>query len=69
MIAFDRAGAGPPLIMVDPAAGFRGFGAMAGHAEQLASRFTVVSYDRRGRGESTDTPPYAADREVEDSRR
>lgn len=66
VIAFDRAGAGPPLILVDPAAGFRGFGPMTAHAERLASRFTVFTYDRRGRGESGDTPPYAADREVED---
>jgi pimeloyl-ACP methyl ester carboxylesterase len=27
---------------------------------------TVYAYDRRGRGESGDTPPYAVDREVED---
>jgi pimeloyl-ACP methyl ester carboxylesterase len=35
-------------------------------AERLAKRFTVFTYDRRGRGESGDTPPYAIDREVED---
>jgi pimeloyl-ACP methyl ester carboxylesterase len=66
VIAFDRAGAGPPLILVDPAAGFRGFGPMGAHAKQLASRFTVFTYDRRGRGQSTDTPPYAVDRELQD---
>jgi len=66
VIAFDRAGAGAPLILVDAALGFRGFGPMGAHAEQLASRFTVLTYDRRGRGESTDTTPYAVDREVED---
>jgi pimeloyl-ACP methyl ester carboxylesterase len=35
-------------------------------AERLATRFTVLNYDRRGRGESGDTPPYAREREVED---
>jgi len=35
-------------------------------AKLLASRFTVISYDRRGRGDSTDTAPYAPQREVED---
>jgi pimeloyl-ACP methyl ester carboxylesterase len=35
-------------------------------AEQLATRFTVLNYDRRGRGESGDTTPYAREREVED---
>jgi len=36
---------------------------LAGH---LAPSFTVYAYDRRGRGDSTDTPPYAVEREVED---
>jgi pimeloyl-ACP methyl ester carboxylesterase len=35
-------------------------------AGKLADRFTVFSYDRRGRGDSGDTAPYAIDREVED---
>ena len=35
-------------------------------AELLAPHFTVVTYDRRGRGESGDTPPYVMEREVED---
>ena len=65
-IAFDRAGAGPALILVDAAGGFRGFGPMGPLAEQLASAFTVFTYDRRGRGESGDTLPYAVTREVED---
>jgi alpha-beta hydrolase superfamily lysophospholipase len=66
LIAFERTGSGPPLILVDAAAGFRGFGPTRPLAEQLSSRFTVFSYDRRGRGDSTDTPPYAVDRELED---
>jgi pimeloyl-ACP methyl ester carboxylesterase len=35
-------------------------------AKLLSPRFTVLAYDRRGRGESADTPPYAVAREVED---
>src|SRR5918999_1091540 len=65
-IAFERAGAGPPLILVDAALGFRGFGPMGPLVAELASSFTVITYDRRGRGESMDTPPYAVEREVED---
>lgn len=65
-IAFDRSGSGPSLILVEPAAHFRGFSAFDGLAPLLAEAFTVYRYDRRGRGESTDTPPYAPEREVED---
>ena len=65
-IAFDRIGAGPTLVLVDAALGYRGFGPMGPLAEQLAPDFTVVTYDRRGRGESTDTLPYAVDREIDD---
>jgi pimeloyl-ACP methyl ester carboxylesterase len=65
-IAFDRIGTGPPLVLVDAASCFRGFGPMGPLAEALAPDFTVFTYDRRGRGESTDTPPYAVEREVED---
>jgi len=65
-IAFERVGTGPALIMVDAAGGSRGFGPMRSLAALLASEFTVFTYDRRGRGESTDTLPYAVDREVDD---
>jgi pimeloyl-ACP methyl ester carboxylesterase len=65
-IAFERTGTGPALILVDAALGFRGFGPMGELAGLLSGDFTVVTYDRRGRGESTDTQPYAVDREVED---
>jgi pimeloyl-ACP methyl ester carboxylesterase len=65
-IAFDRAGEGPPLILVDGAFGSRKFGPNGKLAEQLASRFTVYIYDRRGRGESSDTAPFSVQREVED---
>jgi pimeloyl-ACP methyl ester carboxylesterase len=63
-IRFDRSGAGPALILVGGALSDRSGSAPL--AERLAPSFTVFSYDRRGRGESGDTPPYAVEREVED---
>jgi pimeloyl-ACP methyl ester carboxylesterase len=63
-IAADRTGSGPALVLVAPALATRA--AFAPLAELLAPHFTVYAYDRRGRGDSGDTPPYAADREVED---
>ena len=65
-IAFDREGQGPPLILVDGALCYRGSGPARPLAKLLAPHFTVFTYDRRGRGESTDTAPYAVEREVED---
>jgi pimeloyl-ACP methyl ester carboxylesterase len=65
-IAFDRAGAGPALILVDGALCYRASGPSAPLAALLADRFTVFTYDRRGRGDSSDTKPYAVDREIED---
>src|SRR5512147_50868 len=65
-IAFERSGNGPPLILVDGALCSRAFGPMPDLAPLLARRFTVLTYDRRGRGDSGDTRPYAREREVED---
>jgi pimeloyl-ACP methyl ester carboxylesterase len=65
-IAFDKRGSGPPIVLVDGAFCSRTFGPMAKLAEALADRFTVINYDRRGRGESGDTQPYSIDRELED---
>ena len=63
-IAFDRVGDGPPVIVVLGAFNDRSAGApLAAH---LAPHFTVFTYDRRGRGESGDTAPYAVEREIED---
>jgi pimeloyl-ACP methyl ester carboxylesterase len=63
-IAFERLGEGPALVIVG--------GSLADHrfyaplANELAKRFTVYSFDRRGRGQSGDTEPYAVEREVDD---
>jgi pimeloyl-ACP methyl ester carboxylesterase len=66
-IAFDRTGEGPPVILVGGAFQHRAIdAAVAQVAGLLASHFTVFRYDRRGRGDSSDTPPYAVEREVED---
>jgi pimeloyl-ACP methyl ester carboxylesterase len=65
-IAYERAGSGPALVLVEAAGHFRGFSSFSALAELLAVDFTVYRYDRRGRGDSGDTPPYAVDREVED---
>ena len=65
-IAFDRVGKGPALILIDGALCSRTFGPTAKLAPLLADHYTVYRYDRRGRGESGDTRPYAPAREVED---
>jgi pimeloyl-ACP methyl ester carboxylesterase len=66
VIAYERSGQGPALILVDGALCSRGFGPMPKLAPLLAPHFTVYVYDRRGRGQSGDTPPYSIQREVED---
>ena len=63
-IAFERVGAGPPIVVVGGA--FCDRAAMLPTAEALAGRCSAIAYDRRGRGDSGDTAPYAVDREVED---
>ncbi len=63
VIAYDRAGEGPPLIV--------SVGALCTRKtfvppSDLLQRFTVITFDRRGRGDSGDTRPYAPEREYED---
>ena len=65
-IAYHSIGPGPPLILIDAAGHFRANSPLGELADLLAAEFTVHRYDRRGRGDSTDTPPYAPGREVED---
>lgn len=63
-IVFDRLGDGPPVVLVTGALCDRS--ATRALAEELARTFTVINYDRRGRGDSDDTAPYAVQREIED---
>jgi pimeloyl-ACP methyl ester carboxylesterase len=63
-IVFDRLGDGPPVVLVSGGSTDRM--ANAGLAAELARDHTVYNYDRRGRGDSGDTLPYAIQREVED---
>jgi len=66
-IAFDRSGKGPAVILVGGAFQYRAIDPRTAHlAALLAQNFTVFHYDRRGRGDSGDTQPYAVAREIED---
>src|SRR3989440_2298177 len=66
-IAFDKVGSGPAVILVNGAIAYRAFDpSMAQLAELLGTHFTVYNYDRRGRGDSGDTQPFAKEREIED---
>jgi len=64
LVAFEQTGAGPVVILVTGALADRS--GTRWLAKHLAEHFTVINYDRRGRGKSTDTQPYAVEREVED---
>jgi pimeloyl-ACP methyl ester carboxylesterase len=66
-IAFDRSGKGPAVILVGGAFQYRAIDPPTAQlAALLAQHFTVFHYDRRGRGASLDTQPYAVEREIED---
>ena len=66
-IAFDQSGQGPALILVGGAFQYRAIDPPTAQlAALLAEQFTVCHYDRRGRGDSSDTQPYEVEREVED---
>jgi pimeloyl-ACP methyl ester carboxylesterase len=68
-IAFDQSGTGPALILVGGALEQRVLDtatAQLARLPLLAQHFTIFHYDRRGRGDSTDTQPYAVEREIED---
>ncbi len=63
-IAFDQSGEGPTIVLVAAALADRADTVKLG--QHLSPAFTVINYDRRGRGRSTDQQPYAIEREVED---
>ena len=63
-IAYDKSGKGPAVILVNGALATRSGSSEL--AQLLAGYCTVYSYDRRGRGDSTDTQPYSVEREIED---
>jgi len=65
-IAYDERGEGPALILVDGALTVHSSGSGSELARLLAPHFTVYGFDRRGRGQSGDTLPYAVDREIDD---
>lgn len=65
-IAYDQVGQGPVLVFVGGAFSYRTFPGLVQLAQLLDNDFTVVNYDRRGRGDSGNTTPYAVEREVED---
>jgi pimeloyl-ACP methyl ester carboxylesterase len=65
-IAYDKQGTGPAVILVDGALSYLSGGSNSELVKLLAPHYTVYRYDRRGRGESGDTQPYAVEREVED---
>lgn len=63
-LAYEQHGDGRPLVVIGGAATDRS--GSAGLVDTFAPDFTVFSFDRRGRGDSEDTLPYAVDREIED---
>jgi pimeloyl-ACP methyl ester carboxylesterase len=66
-ITYDIYGAGPAVVLVGGAFQYRAFDHRTAElAEKLGAQFSVYHYDRRGRGDSTDTEPYSVEREVED---
>ena len=67
VIAFTAWGEGEPLIIIDGATAHPAVNPTNEEVGRLLSdRFRTYAYDRRGRGESTDTTPYAVQREIED---
>src|SRR5213592_4296261 len=65
-IVFDRRGAGPAVVLVHGAFTDRSHPTLAEVARNLSPWFTVVNYDRRGRGDSGDTRPHSLGKEIDD---
>ena len=66
LLAYDLRGDGPPLVYITGATCSRTFMPVVRDSKVFATRFRVVTYDRRGRGDSTDCSPWSLEREVED---
>ena len=68
MIAFDRYGSGPAVVLVGGAIQHRRIDQKTAQLGELlaGAGFSALHYDRRGRGDSTDIQPYAIERELED---
>jgi pimeloyl-ACP methyl ester carboxylesterase len=66
-IAYTTWGAGDLIVTIDGATAYRATNSLNQEtAELLADEFLLINYDRRGRGESSDTPPHVVEREFED---
>ncbi len=65
-IAFETTGSGPLLVIITGALNTHNFGVPGDMVPFLKDSFTVLTYDRRGRGQSGDTPPYNVYKELED---
>jgi pimeloyl-ACP methyl ester carboxylesterase len=65
-IAFEATGNAPALVLVAGALGYKDFPYLRKFAAEFAKQFRVFSYDRRGRGDSTDTPPFSVQKEIDD---
>lgn len=65
-IAYETTGSGPLLIIITGALNTHNFGVPGDTVPFLKDNFTILTYDRRGRGKSGDTPPYTVYKELED---
>lgn len=65
-IAYETTGSGPLLVIVTGALNTHNFGVPSEMVPFLQEHFTVLTYDRRGRGQSGNTLPYAIEKEVQD---
>lgn len=65
-IAYDVMGSGPVLIYITGASCFRKFPPVLEDVKVFSKDFTVYNFDRRGRGDSSDTQPYSVEKEIED---
>lgn len=65
-ITYDVTGSGPVLIYITGASCFRNFPPVLDDVKSFSKDYTVYNYDRRGRGDSSDTQPYSVEKEIED---